>query len=168
MRFITNYYLLTMALSDIIYITLVVVDKVARFSTSPIASDYKLWAVVGGCKFFISAVFIPLQISQLCILCYTIERYVAVCKPLSRLTWSSPQRTKLMIAMICISSLVLIAPCTYFAEGKTYCLEYARNISTTNIPDCILKCGAKPVTFRSFSVQCHAMPFIPYFIVAGK
>ncbi|XP_041459280.1 neuropeptides capa receptor-like [Lytechinus variegatus] len=92
MRTVTNYYLLNLALADIMFLCFAVGDKVGRYAASPIYNDqYGLKTV--GCVLLNYFVQLSYYASIFLVTLVTLEKYYAVCRPVQHRLISGRKRT---------------------------------------------------------------------------
>ena len=165
LRNIVNYCLVNLAFADIVYLSIVVTDKVARYHSSPFFSDYSLWK---NCKLAAGLIFMLHMVSELTIAALTIERYVAICRPTGVLArMRTKKRALVCLAFTWILGVILVLPCSLVVEGATYEMIYDKNSTSSDLPKKVLKCSTPPVRFfKGTNLQCYAIQSVPFFFTA--
>ncbi len=92
MRTITNIYLANLALADIIFLSMAVLDKLARYFVSPISGD-QLCIGEAGCRGIFTVMNASYFASLYLITMVALEKYYAICKPIQHRLFGSKERS---------------------------------------------------------------------------
>lgn len=166
----TGFYLTNLACADLIYLCIVVSDKLIRYMSSPFSADYSAWGP-NGCKIVTAAIFVPHYVSELTITLFTFERYQALKHPF-KTSGQSKKRCLFLIFLTWCIATVLAIPCLMIIDGRNFFLIWVNEVAnitgmTDSMPTHILKCGVPPIAFAGgVTLQCHALQTIPFFFSA--
>ncbi len=137
MRTVTNSYLLHVAISDIIFVTLAIVAYMYSSLTSPVRNDVAYRSFV-GCMLVFHPVYTTYFASILLITFVTVERYYAICKPLNHRAVAGKSRTNKIIASSWIAGMLLGACVTpRYSRFIPQCVEWPDSEEFNHLPTTI-------------------------------
>ncbi|XP_041483167.1 cholecystokinin receptor type A-like [Lytechinus variegatus] len=162
MRTVTNFYLLNLAVADIMFLCCAVGEKLGRYAASPIYNDqFNLKPV--GCvlvNFFVQLSFYG---SIFLVTLVTLEKYYAVCRPVQHRLISGNKRTIRTIAaawLLAIAFAAILIPA--WANWTRSCLNWPDIEKYNSLPKIFATCRPLSVTYAYFS---NGMQTIPFFVV---
>ncbi|XP_006822715.1 QRFP-like peptide receptor [Saccoglossus kowalevskii] len=147
MRTVTNYFLVNLAIADLIFLIMVVPPKFMMYILATVHLEGN-WTIGGavGCKILSYAPRVAQSVSCFIILILTMERYFAICWPLK----FRGARTKKKA--ICVSGLTWLAagtfgiPHAYFPRFVQAHIVWPPSYNETDVPDVISRCSPCDVT----------------------
>ena len=163
LRTITNYYLVTIASADIIFISISIGAYIWTFFASPYVKS-AAWDGDTGC---VICFLVPLAMyftSMALITLVTLERYYAICYPLKHIMMASKRRTvKIIITTLSVSAVLGTLVSLKDSKIRFTCLIWPDEDQYVNFPNVIQYCSSidpiKPVTIMSEVLQT-----IPFFV----
>ena len=164
LRTITNYYLVTIATADIIFISISIGAYMWTFFSSPYVKSAP-WDHDTGCVIAFSVPLAMYFTSMALITLVTLERYYAICYPLRNKMMASKRRTvKVIIATILISAVLGTLVSLKDIKILFTCLIWPDDDDQfVNFPNVIKYCSSidpvKPITIMSEVLQT-----IPFFV----
>ncbi|CAH1783145.1 unnamed protein product [Owenia fusiformis] len=159
----TNYYLVNLAIADLIYLHIVVIDKVLRYGISPFAKDYGPWGH-RPCKILSAFIFLPHLVSEGTIMLFTYERCRAL-RSTGAIYRQSNKRCLVYIIITWFIAMFALIPCIYFIDGASFTLNWIQDTITHQYT--IRKCGLAPISFfGSLTIQCNGLQTIPFIFIA--
>ncbi|XP_072040501.1 neuropeptides capa receptor-like [Amphiura filiformis] len=164
MRTITNRYLANLAVSDVIFLVAAIGSKLVKYASSPFDQD-DTYLGAAGCiclyfftdlSYFASLFFITLT---------SLDRYVALCRPLDRNS-AVNRKSKSLIIVSWIISCAFAASLTP-ANGniEAYCHKWPNEKPYNHWPLTIRYCNAVYKWVSSFSTGLQTVPFFVTLIV---
>ncbi|XP_071477503.1 neuromedin-U receptor 2-like [Diadema antillarum] len=161
-RTITNFYLVNLAVADLIYLTVGVGEKLWRFHSSPLGNDHTPNKGSIGCSTISSVVDFAYNASVLLITAVTIERYYAICKPFWHrriATWGRTRRIVFATWLLsCVFAALLIPG---HSDMTFYCLVYPDEPAYEDFPTLYGRCRAVSPTWVDIA---NALQLIPFFL----
>ena len=134
MRTTTNFYLAHLAVSDIIFLTVAVLDKVVALVSSPISGDTSFSSSV-GCSCYAMTVYITYLGSIGLITLVSSERYFALCSPAKHRNFSSKDRTLKLVTTNWVISVILASCITLaFAKLEFNCIIWPEGEQYDKLP----------------------------------
>ncbi|XP_070552377.1 growth hormone secretagogue receptor type 1-like [Ptychodera flava] len=159
MRTITNYYLVNLAISDSVYISFAIADKILRFYASPLVFDQTVLTKT-GCIFIAGVTDMTYYVSLLTVLMFTFKRFLAVIFPYKAHLMSSKKRTNVLIFITWVIGFTFSIPFT-LGNSKWNKVELAWLGFPTNtgLPEYIYICFEfdSPLTYAAQII--HVFPF---------
>ena len=161
MRTILNFYLTHLAIADILFLSISVMEKVFAYCVSPLALD-KYFMGVGGCITVHLVLDICYFASVSLITLVTLERYYATCQPHVHREHSTRPRAVRLVAMVWLCSFVLacmLIPSN--AEFFTFCLTWPiHEQKYQHYPSVMGLCLAVGDWLDDLADVLHSVPFI--------
>ncbi|XP_071489073.1 thyrotropin-releasing hormone receptor-like [Diadema antillarum] len=160
-RTITNFYLVNLAVADLIYLTVGVGEKLWRFHSSPLGNDHTPKGSV-GCSTISFVVDFAYNASVLLITAVTIERYYAICKPFWHrriATWGRTRRIVFATWLLSCVFAALLIPGHF--DMIFYCLVYPDEPAYEDFPSLYGLCQAVSRTWVDIA---NALQLIPFFL----
>ncbi|KAJ8037036.1 Neuromedin-U receptor 2 [Holothuria leucospilota] len=135
MRNNMNLILLNLAVADLLYLLLGVGEKFVNALNSPVLGDKLLFGKVGQC-FIITPLLSVLSFTSLLLVSYlSVERCLAICKPMKHLRMNSRKRTFYYIGLIWLSSFVLtVSILPSYSDFFTVCIKWPNDATYSNYP----------------------------------
>ncbi|XP_071489071.1 thyrotropin-releasing hormone receptor-like [Diadema antillarum] len=159
-RTITNFYLVNLAVADLIYLTVGVGEKLWRFHSSLLGDDPTLTG--SGCSTISFVVDFACNASVLLITAVTIERYYAICKPFWHrriATWGRTRRIVFATWLLSCVFAALLIPGNF--KMIFICLVYPDEPAYEDFPTLIGICQAVSLTWVAIA---NALQLIPFFL----
>ncbi|XP_033111926.1 gastrin/cholecystokinin type B receptor-like [Anneissia japonica] len=179
MRTITNLYLQSLAVSDIIFLIVAIGEKLWRYLSSPYVDDQSMMGQI-GCIVVYFITDMTFYSSVFLVTLAAVERFYAICRPLKhRMKIGAKERTIRLIASawvlaFCLS--MLVSPSNW--GNKSYCLWWISN--GTNSPSSsesfpsendpyyhngrMFQCTGITPWYVSFGACVQTLPFFTAFI----
>ncbi|XP_071502866.1 neuropeptides capa receptor-like [Diadema antillarum] len=162
MSTVTNYYLVNLAIADIMFLCFAEGDKIGRYLASPVYDDqHGLKAV--GCAMLNYFVQLSYYGSIFLVTLVTLEKYYAVCRPvLHRLVTGTSRTIRLVtLAWICagVFALCLIPG---WVNWQEYCIIWPDEDKYVGMPNLTGYC--QPVS-EAMRIVGNGLQTIPFFIV---
>ena len=162
MRTVTNSYLLHVAISDIIFVTLAIVAYMYSSLTSPVRNDVAYRSFV-GCMLVFHPVYTTYFASILLITFVAVDRYCAICKPLKHRAVAGKSRTNKIILFSWISGIFLGACVTPRYSGFIpHCVEWPDSEEFKHLPKRIYYCS---VAHPDIYLLTEILQTVPLFLV---
>ncbi|XP_071950445.1 neuropeptides capa receptor-like [Antedon mediterranea] len=169
MRTITNLYLQSLAISDLIFLVVAIGEKLWRLLSSPYVDDQSMMGQVGcivvyfitDMTFFSSVFLVTLA---------AVERFYAICRPLKhRLKIGAKERTVRLITsawLVAFLLSILISPSNW--GNVSYCLWWNSTTPSGHSElyqeGQIFKCTGITPWYTSFASLVQTLPFFAAFI----
>ncbi len=143
MRTVTNSYLIHVAILDIIFVTVSVVNSMYGWITSPVRVDVPYRSFV-GCMLTFHSIHTTYFASILLITFVTVERYNAICKPIQHRAVAGKSCTNKIILASWITGVLLGACVTPRYSGFIpQCVEWPESEEFKHLPKTIYYCTDK-------------------------
>ncbi len=158
MRTITNRYLVSLAVADVIFLLAAIGPKLYRYIKSPLDADDSplgsagcIWTYfLSDTSYFASLFFVTLV---------SLDRYVAVCRPQDRNNGIKGRSTELIASAWFISCLLAASLTPGNATLVFYCYKWAPMEPYTSWPSTIRVCMPKKEWMKTFSLGLQTLPF---------
>ena len=151
MRTVTNYYLAHLACCDVAFILLLSGETLYHHSVSP-PIKYILYKTATGCFLVTFLQHVSLYASMTLITMVSVERFMAICYPVTHRLVGGMQRTKHLVAATWIWSIVLGAvSAPLYGAMRKYCVIWPERDRYNSFPLVIHRCEAVLPFFRSFT-----------------
>ncbi|XP_038051432.1 neuromedin-U receptor 2-like [Patiria miniata] len=141
MRTITNAYLSNLAVSDIMFLSTGAGFGLWKYLSTPVTADYSICGGAAGCFFTTLLNNTPFHASTFLVTVVTVERYLAVCRPILHRNINSRGHT---IGLLAITWLVAACLAVFvFFGGSNYivkCVMWPDDIRYSNFPQTIASC----------------------------
>ena len=125
----TNLYIISLAISDLTFMLAGCLPSLVEFNL-PVHEALNIGNI--GCCVMVFLQYLSVDSSILSITAFTIERYIAVCKPLSiRLLRSRPRTLRILI-FLCIVSSLYCSPWLFLVTGFTF--KYGKDTLNRSTP----------------------------------
>ncbi|XP_070553729.1 neuropeptides capa receptor-like [Ptychodera flava] len=159
MRTITNYYLVNLAISDSLYISFAIADKIIRFYASPLEFDQTVLTKT-GCIFIAGMTDMTYYVSLFTVVLFTCERFLAITFPLKAQMMSSKKRTLVLIFITWVVGFTFSIPFT-LGNSKWNKVELAWLGFPSNIglPEYIYICYEFDSPLTRAAQIIHVFPF---------
>ena len=142
MRTTTNFYLAHLAVSDIVFITVAVLEKVFAKLSSPISGD-SAFTSSAGCVCYVLTVYITYFASIGLITLVTVERYFALCSPARHRKFQSQNRTlNCVISNWCIGVIFAVCITLGFSKLESTCILWPDEEQFDDLPATMETCEA--------------------------
>ena len=142
MRTTTNFYLANLAVADICFISLAVLEKMFAFSASPVSGD-SAYSSSAGCICYAMTVYTTYFASIGLVTLVSLERYFALCAPVKHRRFSVKSRTVKLVIITWVISMV-IAACVTLGLSKliSHCVLWPDDdqFEELDLPDTIEFC----------------------------
>lgn len=159
MRTVTNRYLANLAVADVIFLAGAIGSKLMQYSYSPFDQDDSYLGAV-GCIFLYFFIDLSYFASLFFITLTSLDRYVALCRPLDRNSMVA-RKSMSLIAGSWIISCVLAGSLTpangYFVS---YCHKWPNDAPYNKWPLTIRYCFPLAEWMSSFSTGLQTVPFL--------
>ncbi|XP_038054901.1 neuromedin-U receptor 2-like [Patiria miniata] len=167
MRTTLNFFLTNLAIADIVFLTVSVLEKVVSYAVSPISVD-KYFMGASGCVLVHLVVDICYFASVSLVTLVTLERYYATCRPHVHREHSTRARPVRLVSIVWFCSFTLACSlipsvCNFF----TICLRWPNEPRYQNYPNIMGICIALDVGawVGDFADSLHSVPFVIAMIV---
>lgn len=128
MRTTTNFYLAILALSDICFLSVTILEKMTAYTASPVSGDSRFESSV-GCVFYAMTVYIAYFSSLGLITLVSLERYFALCSPVRHRQFRGRKHTLRLVVFNFIISVILAACVTLgFSTTYTVCILWSDEV----------------------------------------
>ena len=156
MRTITNAYLCTLAVADILHLLSSITDQLLRYNWSLVPGDDTHKGLL-GCIAIDSINTISYLESAMLVSLVSLERFLAICFPLKHRYVQGARRTgKLILTSWVISLLLMImVVLNYSASIVSFCVIWPNDVRYSNYPNQIKLCSAH----RNISGLSHQILF---------
>ncbi|XP_070548657.1 allatostatin-A receptor-like [Ptychodera flava] len=162
MRTVTNYFLINLATSDLLFLIMVVPPKFLGYviPNVPLIDD---WTLLGaaGCKIFSYGPRMATSVSCFIILTLTIERYLAICWPLKFRTIRTRKKAVVVAGIIWVAAAVVSTPHAYFPAVQKWHLRWPSPYNST-APDVLTQCYCYTNDSSNSPDVCY------YYVLFGK
>ena len=158
MRTITNRYLSNLAVADILFLVSAIGPKLVQFATTPFALDDSHLGSIGcvSMYFLIDTSYF----SSLCFITLTsLDRFVALCRPLNRNSIVARQSKKLICASWILSGILAASLTPANGNLGHMCVKWADASPYTDWPMTIRYCLPIRQWMTTFSVAVQTFPF---------
>ena len=166
MRTVTNIYLTNLAVADITFLSIAVLDKLGRYIVSPIAGDQ--YAIgQAGCRSIYTIMNAAYYASLYLITMVSLEKYYAICRPIQhRLIGSKERSYKFIIAGWIVAFAFSCALLPGFYYLKISCISWPRfGGDYSHLPNVLGICSVLDDWVISYVNGLQAGPFIIAMIV---
>ncbi|GAU91327.1 hypothetical protein RvY_03600-3 [Ramazzottius varieornatus] len=116
MRTPTYFYLVSLAIADLVVLVSALPEAVYSYNI------YKRQWSFGrfGCSFWVFANFLGINVSSTSILCFTVERYIGICKPLLAQKMCTISRARKIIMAIWLFGVIYSSPWLFLTQTSPY------------------------------------------------
>ena len=161
MKTTTNYYLAHLAISDICFLSIAILEKMIAFVDSPVSGDSGFDSSI-GCVCYAMSVYITYFASMGLITLVSLERFFALCVPLKHRQLKGGSYTRKLIVSNWIISIALAAIVTLgFCKLNTVCVLWPNDQTFPTLPSTIEYCGPLDTSVMNISaIQLIAFPFV--------
>ena len=160
MRTLTNFYLTNLAFADLLFVVITAVNYFYKYTWSPDFQRGSPWATSAGCTLMAAASYIPYMASIGLVTLVSIERFLAICFPLSHRKVNTKSRTVRLVIMawlIAIAFAAVVAP--NYAVLQTYCIIWPEKWQA-RLPLVVNYCISMKEEFRDIAAIFEFVPFI--------
>ena len=160
MRTLTNFYLANLAFADLLFVVITAVNYFYKYTWSPDFQRGSPWATSAGCTLMAAASYIPYIASIGLVTLVSIERFLAICFPLSHRMVNSKSRTARLVIMawlIAIAFTAVVAP--NYAVLQRYCIIWPEKWQD-RLPLVVSYCISIKEEFRDIAAVFEFVPFI--------
>ncbi len=159
MRTITNFYLGNLAVADLSLIITMAINIMWSYSNSQVTFD-KPYRSSAGCVLYIFFIYLPFFASTSLVTLVTMERYIAICKPLyQRMVSSKVRSVKFVIVSWTIASIFAALYTPGEALVRYICIKWPEDELYKNVPSKIYYCSPKYKLSGGFGLYAQAIPF---------
>ena len=159
MRTITNFYLGNLAVADLSLIITMAINIMWSYSNSQVTFD-KPYRSSAGCVLYIFFIYLPFFASTSLVTLVTMERYIAICKPLyHRMVSNKVRSVKFVIVSWTIASIFAALYTPGEALVRYVCVKWPDGELYENVPSEIYFCASKSDLFDGFGLYAQAIPF---------
>ncbi|XP_033110207.1 thyrotropin-releasing hormone receptor-like [Anneissia japonica] len=163
----TNLYLVSLAVTDLIYTTTGITEKIYKYLGSPIYGDF-VYSLDISCMLVPLIKNTGLFASQFLVAVFSYERYCAVCHPLTSHRIGSKRRAYKHITITCVISLVLAASIvTSSAKRIVYCMVWPADEETLFLPDTRIICAPIKEGYMCYAEFAQTIPFFTVMIFSN-
>ena len=162
MRTVTNYYLLNLAVADIMFLCFAIGDKFGRFFASPVADDqFGLKPV--GCALVNYFVQLSFYASIFLVTLVTLEKYYAICRPVMHRLVSGKKRTvRTTVVAWLVATAFAASLIPSWIAWTPLCILWPDEDKYTSFPNVI---GACLPFSQAMSIVGNGLQTVPFFIV---
>lgn len=162
MRTVTNYYLLNLAVADIMFLCFAVGDKVGRYIASPIYND-QYGLKTAGCVLLNYFVQLSYYGSIFLVTLVTLEKYYAVCRPVQHRLISGRKRTIRTVAAAWLLATAFAASLIPgWVNWTPLCFLWPDFEKFDSVPNLVGYCLPHSDVFLSIG---NGLQTIPFFVV---
>ncbi|XP_071950934.1 thyrotropin-releasing hormone receptor-like [Antedon mediterranea] len=165
MRTVTNAYLVNLAVGDMIFLIVVISDKLWSYMTSELVQDHSARSVF-GCITLNVLNYTCLFTCELLITAVAIERYYAICYPFKSAQMDRTNLCRNVIISIWVVSAcfaLTMTPC--FCILSSYCLSWPEGEKYEGLPNEWVVCNYVDVKARIYGDFLRTVPFFVALIV---
>ncbi|XP_033111907.1 thyrotropin-releasing hormone receptor-like [Anneissia japonica] len=161
MHTITNLYLVNLSISDVVFLSFAIGDKLWRYATSDVYMDNVAKEFVDICMMYLFKN-IAYFTGQFLISLVALDRYNAVCRPLQQYKVNSLTRAVSLIVSTWCFALVLAASMTPgYMDRKTKCILWPDDEMYDHYPDTYVYFA--PIS-NAAKVYAEIIQTVPFFI----
>ena len=160
MRTLTNFYLVNLACADLIYILVTAVNRFYQYIWSSELQNGVPWQTTVGCGAVYSITYFPFFASICLVTIVSVERFLAICYPVSYRNMNSRSHALVMTLVAWISALLLtalVAPA--WAEQQSYCIIWPHRWQH-RLPKVVHFCNSVKEVFTNIASICEFGTFI--------
>lgn len=158
MRTVTNKYLVNLAVSDIIFLTAAIGDKLWKFNNSPLMGDDAplgsfgcVWVYfLSDMAYFASLIFVTIV---------SLDRYFAVCRPQDRKNVIKGRSTEITVASWILSFIIAGALIPSNSNFTMYCMLWPDIEPFVNWPNAVGFCLPEHAWVGDFATGVQTLPF---------
>ena len=169
MQTITNAYLVNLAISDLLFLISNTVIETMQYVISPISTDYAFLGTT-GCVLKYLFYYVSFHSSMLLVPIVALERYAAICFPLTHRRIAGKRRTAVIITACWIVALIWSVPTVLNRSIiSRYCVAWPPNDETySGFPEVIGQCVPLPNTNWNYRIMvdyvCEGGVFVCCFL----
>lgn len=165
MRTVTNFYLTHLALSDILFLSLAVGEKLWRYHSSPVTFDQSGMST-SGCSLFYLFLNTAFFASLFLVTLVSLEKYCRVCQPLKYLKLAGKKRTVTLITVAWVVALSFSA-CIIPGSGvmRTKCVQWADLAIYDDLPELVGMCSEVNEVWGITFQGLQTIPFLACSII---
>ncbi|XP_072037176.1 pyroglutamylated RF-amide peptide receptor-like [Amphiura filiformis] len=159
MHTITNTYLSHLACADIFYVGVNAVGILYTLLSSPVRYDTFVNSSL-GCFLLVAPIYTTFILAICIVTLVTFERYQAIVNPLGHRGMNSKSRTRKLLAICWILSIIVSLGATLiFGKHTRYCVLWPEGDDFQHLPDVIQFCQPIHPKIVVFCELCKSVPF---------
>ncbi|XP_071812947.1 somatostatin receptor type 2-like [Apostichopus japonicus] len=160
MRNNMNIILLNLAVADVIYLFAGSLEKFLNTLSSPVAGDKYFFGKIAQCWIIYPLLLVTSFTSLLLVSLLSVERYLAICRPLVHIKISGRRRTLCYVTLVWLSTFIITASIspsyTYFI---TVCIVWPKDIAYEHYPPISGFCYSEDNTWLYVHQIVQIVPF---------
>ncbi|PIK50265.1 putative cholecystokinin receptor type A-like [Apostichopus japonicus] len=161
MRNNMNIILLNLAVADVIYLFVGTSEKFVNTLSSPVAGDKYFFGNVAQCWIIYPSLLVSSFTSLLLVSLLSVERYLAICRPLVHIKISGRRRTLCYVTLVWLSSFIVTASIyPSYTDFFTACIVWPNDTTYESYPSISGFCLSEDITWLSIGEIVQIFPFL--------
>ncbi|XP_071814443.1 somatostatin receptor type 2-like [Apostichopus japonicus] len=160
MRNNMNIILLNLAVADVLYLFVGTSEKFVNTLSSPVADDKYFFGKIAQCWIIYPLLLVTSFTSLLLVSLLSVERYLAICRPLVHIKISGRRRTLCYVTLVWLSSSIITASMSpSYNNFIITCIVWPNDIAYENYPAISGLCYSEDNTWLFVNEIVQTFPF---------